>query len=160
MLKASIEEFYSAVFFKNQALLAIDYGSKKTGIAISDPKMNVAMPFLLIENSHIINQISQIKKIILQKKICGIIIGLPINMDSSISEYSKYIYSFANELANNVSLPIFLKDERMTSRSADNLLKISGLKRKERNKKEDTIAAAIILENVLESFKLIHARHN
>lgn len=89
-----------------------------------------------------------------EKNISAIVIGLPINMDGTKSEQTILTEKFAEKLEKRSNLPIFLQDERLTSKAADNLLKGFGLKRKDRNNQDDLAAASLILETVLNSREL------
>jgi putative Holliday junction resolvase len=142
----------------NNPIIAIDYGFKKIGIAISNNIRTFAMPLEIILNDKNNAKIakSRIQKIIDQYLIGAIIIGLPINMNGTFSEQTEIVQKFAQNLSVEFQLPIFLQDERMTSKEANNLLKSFGIKRKLRNQNDDMVAATIILESVLESLKKIY----
>ena len=74
-------------------------------------------------------------------------------MDGTSSSQAKIVTSFVNKLAKETNLPIYLQDERLTSRAADNMLKNMGFNRRQRNERDDMAAASLILETVLESVK-------
>ncbi len=150
MVIESINEFYS-LLNKDQAILAIDYGSKKIGTAISTPDHKMAMPYSIITLDKEHEKINKINDIITQNNICAIVIGLPLNMDGSTSAQTNIVKKFVDKIAKKLQLPIFLQDERLTSKAANNLLKIMGLNRKQRNQKDDMTAASLILETTLNS---------
>ena len=77
--------------------------------------------------------------------------GLPVNMDGTNSEQTKIVVNFVNKLAKKTNLPIYLQDERLTSKAADSLLRNMGFNRKQRNERDDMAAASMILETTLES---------
>ncbi|MDG1436429.1 MAG: Holliday junction resolvase RuvX [Rickettsiaceae bacterium] len=133
-------------------ILSIDYGSTKIGLAMSTPDYTMSMPLQIIRGESEKKKLQEIVGITVDKNICAIVIGLPINMDSTPSEQTLIIEKFAEKLKNRTNLPIFLQDERLTSRLADNLLKGFGLKRKERNAQDDLVAANLILETVLNTY--------
>ena len=83
--------------------------------------------------------------------ICAIVVGLPVNMDGTNSEQTKIVVNFVNKLAKKTNLPIYLQDERLTSKAADSLLRNMGFNRKQRNERDDMAAASMILETTLES---------
>lgn len=152
MIVSHLQDFYNNLK-RDSPIIAIDYGLRKTGIAISNHTMTFAMPFKQLNLADDNKQISEIIKLIHINKVCGIVIGLPIDMRSNETEQTQIVRKFAVKIDTYLDLPIYLQDERFTSQMADNLLKISGLKRKERNAKDDAIAASIILQDTLDSMK-------
>ena len=106
------------------------------------------MTFRTFMNYHIID-------FIVKNNICAIVVGLPVNMDGTSSSQAKIVTSFVNKLAKETNLPIYLQDERLTSKAADNMLKDMGFNRRQRNERDDMAAASLILETVLESVKKI-----
>lgn len=156
MIIETIQEF--CTFFKErQPLISIDYGQKKIGLAISTPDHKMSLPLkLLLDNSEKkkLNQIAEIAK---DKNACAIVLGLPLNMDGTKSEQTIIVEKFAEKLEKRTMLPIFLQDERLTSKAANNLLKSFGIKRKVRNTNDDLTAASLILETTLKSCQLYNA---
>lgn len=136
-----------------QRLIAIDYGGKKLGVAISDPSLCMALPMNIIVEPNDERKIAHIIRISNENAAGGIVLGLPINMDGTRSEQTEIVQKFADKLASKTNLSIFLQDERMTTKAADNLLKTFGLKRKERNARDDSIAACLILDTVLDYYQ-------
>jgi len=152
MILSSLQEFYS-FFENNKPIIAIDYGAKKIGLAISSPDYLIAMPYLVISNAKDSEKITKILDVILKNKVCGIVIGLPVNMDGTDSKQTTIVKNFATNLAKKTLLPLYLQDERLTSKLADNLLKNMGFNRKKRNEIDDVLAASLILETTLEAIK-------
>lgn len=145
MITSDIQEFCRLL--KNSSpILSIDFGTKKLGIAVSTPNLAMSIIIGIIEA-----ELNLLKPILEQYKPCAIVIGLPVNMDGSPSTQSAIVEKFATKLYNTFALPIFLQDERLTSRAASNLLKELGLSRKERDKRDDGVAASIILDTALDS---------
>lgn len=134
-------------------LISIDYGAKKLGISISSENRSMALPLAVIPNDK--NIFSKICDFLITKKSVGVILGHPVNMDGTISDSCKKVEEFANHLSKKIDIPIYLQDERRTSRAADSLLKIAGYNRKERNQIDDSIAATLILESTLSQLKLL-----
>jgi len=154
MIITSLQEFYS--FFElSKPLLAIDYGNKKIGLAISSPDHKIAMPHSIITAVDDKEKLRRIIDFIVKNNICAIVVGLPVNMDGTSSSQAKIVTSFVNKLAKETNLPIYLQDERLTSKAADNMLKNMGFNRRQRNERDDMAAASLILETVLESVKKI-----
>lgn len=134
----------------NKPLLALDVGSKKIGLAISDNNKKFSMPADIWLNNR--EFVSKISNFIISKKTYGIIVGIPYNMDGTKSSNAKFIEEFITKNLIPLSQPIFLQDERLTTRLADNLLKMTGMKRKERNALDDSISASLILDTVIQKF--------
>lgn len=150
MIIKTIEEF-SSFFNQGKSLIAIDYGIKKLGIAISTPDHKIAMPFKLITEDNAKRKIDILVNLIKEQNICAIVIGIPYHMDGSSSEQTLVVQKFIKKLSNQIDLPIFLQDERLTTKAANVFLKNFGLNRKRRNMQDDLVAASMILETVLES---------
>jgi putative Holliday junction resolvase len=152
MIINSLQEFYS--FFEiSKPLLAIDYGNKKIGLAISSPDHRIAMPHSIIAVNNDREKLDRIIDFSVKYNICAIVVGLPVNMDGTSSSQAKIVNNFVNKLIKKTNLPIYLLDERLTSRAADSMLKNMGLNRRQRNERDDMVAASMILETALESVK-------
>ncbi len=152
MIVKTLQEFYQ-FFQEGKLILAIDYGSKKIGLALSDPGHSIAMPYKLLDDILEKNKVNQIIKIIHEKNICAITLGMPVNMDGTASDQTIVIEKFANKILGQSNIPIFFQDERLTSKAANNFLKNFNLKRKDRNKIDDLTAASMILETVLNGYR-------
>ncbi|AXU06398.1 Holliday junction resolvase RuvX [Rickettsia japonica] len=154
MIKKNLQEFYR-LLIPNSPLIAIDYGSKKLGIALSNQERSIAMPLNTITEINKKIVITSLLNIIEKYKVCGVIIGLPIDMRGAVTEQTNIVMKFAEELAKSINLPIYLQDERLTTKAANNFLKSFGVNRKDRNNNDDAVAASMILETVLDSIKNI-----
>lgn len=150
MIAPSLQEFYSKCQ-KGKPILAVDYGVKKVGIAISDPMHIMALPYTILRDvKSEAQKIEKIASLCCAENISGVVVGLPVNMDGTDSSQTKLVNIFAAKLSQKIDLPIYLQDERLTSRFADNFLKGFGLNRKQRNERDDLAAASMILETALE----------
>jgi putative Holliday junction resolvase len=138
---------------KEGAILAIDHGSKKIGLAISDSSRLLSVPLANIKEEKTEKQIAAIKKFTNDYSFAAIIIGLPMNIMGDETDQSLIIRKFAKRLDLQFKVPIMLYDERFTSRIANNLLKMQGFNRKERNESDDKIAASLLLESFLTKLK-------
>ncbi len=152
MIVQTVQEFYQ-FFQKNMPILAIDYGLKKTGMAISTPDHSISMPHGITDIESEKKKVNYILGIIERHNICAIVLGLPVNMDGSNSNQTDLVLKFADYLVKRTNLPIYMQDERLTSKAANQLMQTFGMKRKERNQADDSAAASMILETVLESVK-------
>ncbi|MCC8483399.1 MAG: Holliday junction resolvase RuvX [Rickettsia endosymbiont of Labidopullus appendiculatus] len=154
MIIATLQEFFQ-LLQANKPIIAIDYGIRKTGIAISNQEQTIAMPLKTIYETIEEKKIKSILDLVSTYPICGIVIGLPISMNGNSSEQTIIVLKFSATLSSATNLPIYLQDERLTSLAANNLLKSLGVKRRERNQKDDSIAASMILETTLDSIKKV-----
>lgn len=144
MITSNIQEFCKYLK-KSHPILSLDFGEKKIGVALSNKDHTMSLPIDVIENN-----IIYISAIVTKYNPCAIVIGLPVNMDGTQENSGiDKVHNFAKYLYAKLSLPIFLQDERLTSKTADNLLRDLGLSRKNRNKMDDKIAASMILESAL-----------
>lgn len=144
MIYSNIEEFTKAIQTTG-ILLGIDYGKKKLGIAISNQQQTMSLPIEVI-----VNQLDLLPPIINKNKAIAIIIGMPINMDGSKGDAASEVEKYAKKIIKLSNLPIYLQDERMTSKAAQMMLKQIGMKREQRDKFDDAIAAALILDTALQ----------
>ncbi|MCZ6886452.1 MAG: Holliday junction resolvase RuvX [Rickettsia endosymbiont of Ixodes persulcatus] len=152
MIIKNLQEFYRLLIL-NAPLIAIDYGSKKLGMAMSNGEWSIAMPLNTITEVNKKAVITSLLNIIEKYKICGVVIGLPIDMSGVVTQQTNIVMKFVEELAKSTNLPIYLQDERLTTKAANNFLKSFGVKRKDRNNNDDVVAASMILETVLDSIK-------
>ncbi|MGC0371556.1 MAG: hypothetical protein DGJ47_000245 [Rickettsiaceae bacterium] len=150
MVAVNSQEFFNSLE-RGRPLISVDYGAKKVGVAISDPSCNIAMPLMVIEELSDKIKVTKLLEIFNKHNIGGIVLGLPVNMDGSHSEQTKQTQEFVQRLEKRTKLPILLQDERLTSKAADSFLKQMGMSRKMRNKSDDSTAASLILETVLNS---------
>ena len=130
-------------------ILSIDHGDKKTGLAISDEDEKLASRFLTVENKSSENLIKEIKRIILEKDISKIILGIPIGFKGE-SAQTQNIKGFSAELSENTDMPIIEINEIFTSKMAEENLRKAGVKSGEIKKIIDQEAARIILQDYLD----------
>ncbi len=97
--------------------LAIDYGTKRTGLAICDKAETIASPLAVIESPK--KLLEKIAAVVETEDVEAIILGLPLNMDDSIGPQAKLVSQFAEQLKKLVKVPIHFQDERLTSFSAE-----------------------------------------
>jgi len=150
MIIENLQEFYQLLKHR-QPIISIDYGIKKTGIAISNQECTIAMPLFTIEERDEKNKIAKILNLLKTYSFCAVVIGLPISMNGQPSSQTLEVQNFAKKFSIESDLPIYLQDERLTTKAANSLLKSLGVKRKERNQNDDCIAASMILETTLDS---------
>ena len=144
-----IEEFEKKIDKKSR-LLGIDPGKKRVGIAICDENKIIATPYVTIIKNNFSDLLVKINKIIYDNNIKGIIIGNPINMDGSPSQSSQSAKDLAINLSKNISLPITMWDERLSSRGAFNLSNDLDVNTSKKISKLDENSAAFILQGALD----------
>ena len=146
----SIEDFKTNII-KNSRLLGIDPGTKNIGIAICDENQIVATPFKTIKKNKFNTFVKELKEIIIENKIMGIVVGNPINMDGTTGKSSQSTSDFCKNLSKNITIPITMWDERLSSEGA---FKISNVGPNSSNtaKKLDKNAAAFILQGAIDFF--------
>ncbi len=131
--------------------LAIDYGTKRTGLAVCDPSETIVSPLTVIEDRK--NLVEKILKIIASENIEAVVLGLPLNMDGTTGSQAKMTTQFAEELKKHTNVPVYFQDERLSSFVAEEKLAPAEFTRKKKAKRLDAIAAAQILEAFLEQKK-------
>jgi putative Holliday junction resolvase len=132
-------------------ILAIDYGKKRTGLAVTDPLRITANPLLTIETKGLINWLQTYFE---KEKVDIVVIGHPTQMNGEESESMNYIRPFIGNFKKQFpTIPITMYDERFTSVLAHQAMIAGGMKKKDRQDKAivDKIAACIILEGYLDS---------
>ena len=137
-------------------LLAIDYGEKRIGLAITDELQMFANPFDTIPNLSFENTLSVLNKLIAEKKIGQIIIGIPWSVNGNETEKTKETQEFITKLQTQINIPVIGSDERFTTSDANDLLKEMGYDWKKARKVIDSVAACLILKRYLER----NADHN
>lgn len=136
------------------SILAIDYGLKRIGLAISDPSRSFAFPCKVIENNDIKNVLVNIGEIINEKEVDLVLVGMPFNMNGTKSKISNNVEGFVIALQKNISIPVKMIDERLSSFIALENLKESQIStRKSRKGIVDIEAARLLLEEYLEKEK-------
>ena len=147
-----IEDFKKSIGNKSR-LLGIDPGKKRIGLAISDEDKLVSTPLKTILKKNNFDFIKEIKEIIEENNIKGIIVGNPLNMDGSKGSSSQSSNDFARNLSNNISIPVTMWDERLSSEGAFKLSGNIGVNTSKKIEKLDQNAASFILQGVLDYLK-------
>ena len=144
-----IEEFKKKLDKKSR-LIGIDPGKKRIGIAISDENKKVATPYTTIIKKDYSSFLIEIKKIVDENTIKGIVIGNPINMDGSSSSSSQSAKDLALNLSKDVTQNITMWDERLSSEGAFNLSSNLDINVSKKVQKLDENAAQFILQGALD----------
>jgi len=132
-------------------ILALDHGTKRIGVAVSDEMKMIAQPLEYVPAEPFADFLTRLKEIILEKEVDLILIGMPRNMDGSYGPAALKVQEFVAAIRVAITVPIKTWDERLTSAQAQRFLIQGGVRRKERKEKVDKTAAAILLQSYLDS---------
>lgn len=132
-------------------ILAVDYGVKRIGLALSDTLGITAQEFdtinVLKKDEHFL----RIKEIVEKEKVKKILVGMPLNMNGSKGERAREVEKFIEKLKRYVNIPIIMRDERLTSVEAKKIMISLGQKTGKNKEKIDRLAAVLLLETYLGS---------
>ena len=131
-------------------LIGLDLGSKRIGVSICDEKQLIATPLKTINKNTLTELISELKVIIDENNIKGIIIGNPLNMDGSSGRSAQSVKDTSEKIQENINIPICLWDERLSTVGAFNLSSQLDINVSKREKKIDENAAAFILQGAID----------
>ena len=132
-------------------ILALDHGTVRIGVALSDELKMIASPLEFIPAEPFADVLTRLKALIREKEVELIIIGMPRNMDGSYGPAAEKVREFATALKDAVAIPLKMWDERLTSTQANRMMTESGVKRDKRKEKVDGMAAAIFLQSYLDA---------
>lgn len=132
-------------------VLAIDHGTKRMGLALSDETGTIAQPFTTLDAEPFNQFLDQLKEILLRKQVELVLVGMPRNMDGSYGPAALKVQEFIAVLKEALGVPIQPWDERLTSSQANRFLIQADVRRSERRGKVDKTAAAILLQSFLDS---------
>ena len=139
-----------------KALIGIDYGSKRLGIAVSDLLRGIATSYKILYRSTLEKDIAVLKSIVAEKEICGLVYGLPLQMNGEEGEIAQEVRQFADRIAREISLPYVFWDERLSSAAVERfLIKEVDMSRAKRQKILDASAASYILQGALDALQHI-----
>ena len=145
----TLEEFKKKQIDKSR-LIGLDLGSKRIGVSICDEKQLIATPFKTINRTSAKDLINELRIIIEENNIKGIIIGNPLNMDGSSSSSTQSVKDTSDNIEKNIDLPICLWDERLSTVGAFNLSSQLDVNVSKREKKIDENAATFILQGAID----------
>ena len=131
-------------------LIGLDLGSKRIGVSICDEKQLIATPLKTINRNSLKDLIDELRLIINENNIKGIIVGNPLNMDGSSGRSAQSVKDTTKNIEKNLNIPICLWDERLSTVGAFNLSSQLDINVSKREKKIDENAAAFILQGALD----------
>ena len=131
-------------------VLALDYGTRRIGIAVSDEAAQFAFPVGFLACRGRERDLAALRELIAERSIRRVVVGLPIHMDGRRGETALAAEKFANAIAEMTGLPVEMLDERWTTREAERALRESRRGRKKRRGAVDSAAATLLLRTYLE----------
>jgi putative Holliday junction resolvase len=138
-------------------ILAVDYGQKRTGLAISDPLGIFGQPLETIAASDPKEVASRISAVCVERGVVTIVLGLPRSMDNTLGPKAEETLAFRNILASHTQVPIVTWDERLTTVQAERSLRDADMSRKKRQQRVDAVAAQIILQGYMDATRKANA---
>ena len=132
-------------------ILGIDFGTKRIGLALSDPLGFTAqgLETLAVESKQ--KTLDHLSKLCKERGVDEVVVGLPVNMNGTLGPKAHETMIWVEKLRTALRIPVETWDERLTSREADRLMVETGLSRKRQKQESDRLAATIILQSYLES---------
>ena len=130
-------------------VLGIDYGDTRIGIALSDPMQIITKPFVTLKNDREFSD--KLKRIIKEKEVETVVVGYPVGMKGQITKQTEKVEVFIAQLKSILDLEVVRVDERLSSVSAENILKQQGVKTGHNKSMIDDTSAAIILQEYIDS---------
>ncbi len=141
-------------FKKNQLdkcrLIGLDLGSKRIGVSICDEKQLIATPFKTISRINTLELINELKDIVVENNVKGIVIGNPLNMDGTSGASAQSVKDISTNISKSINLPVFLWDERLSTVGEFNLSSQLDVNITKKIKKIDENAAAFILQGAID----------
>tara|TARA_B110001452_G_scaffold255477_1_gene247964 strand:- start:938 stop:1393 length:456 start_codon:yes stop_codon:yes gene_type:complete len=145
----TIEEFKKKHLNKVR-FVGLDLGSKRIGVSICDEKQSIATPFKTINKTNTNELIEELKMLIKENNIEGIIVGNPLNMDGSSGRSAQSVNDVASNISKSINIPVILWDERLSTVGAFNLSSQLDVNVSKRVKTIDQNAAAFILQGAID----------
>lgn len=131
--------------------LGLDLGSRTLGIAISDKQGVIASNYKTIRHNEEYDKLlDEVIKLVAELEIEGIVLGFPKNMNNTIGPKGELSLEFKKKLEEQLDIPVYLQDERLSTKAATDMLISGNVSRKNRKKVVDSVAATIILQTYLD----------
>jgi len=132
-------------------ILALDHGTTRIGVAVSDPMKMIAQPLEMVPAEPFSSFLTRLKELIREQEVELILVGMPRNMDGSYGEATARVREFVGVLRESVTVPLQTWDERLTSVLAERYLREGNVRGPKRREKVDKTAAALLLQSYLDS---------
>lgn len=153
MIYTSLQEFFITLPPKGR-LLGFDVGEKRVGIALSDATRTIASPYGTLVRKGKNTDVPLIRTMIAEYEVCGVVVGLPKNMDGSEGKSCEMARQFGKHILKQCDMPMYFQDERLSTAAVTRALTEGEVSRKKRAGLDDKLAASYILQTLLDS-----ARH-
>lgn len=131
-------------------VLALDVGDKRIGVAISDPSQVLARSLKVIQRSRQ-QDFAAVARLVEKYEVERVVVGYPRSLDGAVGEQAKKVERYVASLAEALTVPVLLWDERLSTVSAERLMREAGLRGKKKWERVDAVAAAVILQDYLDS---------
>lgn len=135
-------------------VLGIDYGTRRVGLALSDPLGIIAQPIDAVKQSS--ELMAEIRQVVERERVHTVVVGMPLNLKGQAAQTAQEVQKFVEQLRAELSMEVATWDERFTTTIAQQTMTTMGTKKKERQQKNgriDSMAAAVMLQNYLDSKK-------
>lgn len=139
-------------------VLAIDPGSRRVGVAVSDPSATIAQPLTVLAANPGATLVERLAGLAREQEATALVVGLPRRLDGGLGPEAKAARTLADELRRATGLEVTLVDERLTSAAAERALLSGGASRARRRQLSDKVAATMILQSYLDSVRLRGSR--
>ena len=149
-----LNEFMESLTASQQRLMGVDLGTKNIGLALSDRNRKIASPLQILTRKKFSADAEHIIKLIGAHDIGGMVLGWPLNMDGSEGAKCDATRDFAHAFLRMHTIPIYLQDERLSTRAVEAAMIEADLTRKQRGTRRDALAASWILQNMLDHMAL------
>lgn len=134
----------------NGALIGLDYGSKRIGVAACDPGRIIASAIATVTRKKIDDDVAAIQSLYAARACVGVVLGLPLNMDGSSGPSAQAARAFARNFVQRFDAPLMLWDERLSTSAVQRTLIAADASRKRRGEVVDQLAAAYILQGAID----------
>lgn len=141
---------FAAALPPGRPVLGLDLGEKTIGIAISDRRLGIATPLRTIRRTKFGADAAALAALMAEREVCGLVLGLPLNMDGSEGPRAQSTRAFAHNFTRAHPVPVLLWDERLSTVAAERALLEADTSRRRRAQVIDHVAAAIILQGALD----------
>lgn len=132
-------------------ILALDVGDKRIGVAISDPSQLLARSLKVIQRGSRQEDFAAVARLVEEYEVERVVVGYPRSLDGTVGEQADKVERYAAGLAKAMDVPLVLWDERFSTVSAEKLMREAGSRGKKRREWVDAVAAAVILQDYLDS---------
>jgi putative Holliday junction resolvase len=132
-------------------VLALDVGGRRIGVALSDPTRVLASPLTTLRAEPRARVLAEIAALVQRHEVAEIVVGLPLTLSGEIGPQAQLVQEFARQLQQELSVPLHLLDERLTTVAAERMMMDLGMKPEQRKARIDEVAASIILQDFLDA---------